>query len=253
LPLVLVLALVVRGSAAEQAPRSPGLLERVSRFFHSEPEKAPLDAPYKPVGKLKPINLAAQANKKLADGTPDRDANNLSSLPQGRQALCGVEFNIGDSQIQLSSVDRPEWPKEVKGIPVEAPLAKLYILHATQGGETGVKDGTTIARYVVRYADTTTEMIPVVYGEDVRDWWNNDRCQAVTRGRVAWVGENADAAQYGMTLRLFVTAWENPKPDVRIASIDYVSEVAGEAAPFCIAMTAEGSAETGAKTVGKPK
>jgi hypothetical protein len=92
---------------------------------------------------------------------------------------------------------------------------------------------------VVRYEDGTKEAIPIVYGEDVRDWWNVDDSASLTRGRVAWVGENAGASQHRMTLRLFVSDWDNPKPDTKVVGIDFVSEKAGEAAPFCIAMTLE--------------
>jgi len=40
-------------------------------------------------------------------------------------------------------------------------------------------------------------------------------------------------------IRIFLGTWQNPKPDKRVASIDYVKVGATVTAPFCIAITAE--------------
>jgi hypothetical protein len=36
-----------------------------------------------------------------------------------------------------------------------------------------------------------------------------------------------------------MTTWENPKPDLRITSIDYSATKDIQCVPFCVAMTAE--------------
>ena len=102
-----------------------------------------------------------------------------------------------------------------------------------------VPDGMTIARYQVHYADGSDATIPVVSGEDVRDWWSHSREKLVTRGQVAWLGRNAATQQSNLYLRLFLSVWENPHPEKCLAGIDYVSTMS-VAAPFCVAMTAEG-------------
>jgi beta-galactosidase len=159
---------------------------------------------------------------------------------------------------------RPKLPQAVEGIPVGFCLDKLHLLHATEFGAFGdeshpffVKDGTHIGDYKIHYADGSTATIPIVYGEDVRDWWYWEKSKdksltgtvftvpvGVKRGKVAWTGKNADAGQYDVPLRLYLTNWDNPKPNVRVTTIDYVSVGQTAAGPFCVAITAH-TAETG--------
>ena len=99
--------------------------------------------------------------------------------------------------------------------------------------------GAQIGKWVVHYDNGFEATIPIVFGEDVRDWWNVDQSTKAKRGKVAWVGTNPGVRSYGYTLRLFVSAWDNPHPENKVVSVDYVSENLGEAAPFCLAMTIE--------------
>ena len=107
-------------------------------------------------------------------------------LPQGDQVLAGVKFRIGEGLIHLASKQLPDRPERVEEIPVNTRFSKLYVLHGMGfGPRFGVKDGTNIGHYVVRYEDETTDMIPIIYGEHVRDWWNVDNSQptnSVIRG-----------------------------------------------------------------------
>ncbi|MFH1923811.1 MAG: HEAT repeat domain-containing protein [Planctomycetota bacterium] len=205
-----------------------------------------LGPPYTPTGKLTYVDLRGKANQKLAEGfhggTVD---NNLAELPEGEQTFAGVRFKIADGLIQLGGKNLPDKPEQVEGVPVDNQFTRLYILHST--GYTkrtphDVADGAMIGQYKVHYEDKTEEIIPIVYGEDVRDWWNIDRSKAVTRGRVVWVGSNAPTRSRNMKLRLYLTVWENPHPDNKVISISYVSTNTTAAAPFCVAMTAEEAA-----------
>src|SRR5262249_20288295 len=112
---------------------------------------------------------------------------------------------------------------------------RLHVLHGT--GYT-VDDGTAIARYVVHYADKSTETIEVVYGTDVRDWWYQEGDKEPTRGKVVWKGSNEAVKSSGRSLWLFSLTWKNPKPDRKIATIDYISTLT-RSAPFLVAMTLE--------------
>jgi hypothetical protein len=105
-----------------------------------------------------------------------------------------------------------------------------------------VTDGTPVAQYTVHYGDGTVETIPVVYGEDVRDWWDIDNSKAVCRGKVAWEGNNPAArrSQWRTTIRLYLTMWKNLHPGKKVVSIDYISKNT-TAPPFCVAMTIEGA------------
>jgi hypothetical protein len=197
-----------------------------------------LGPPFAPTGQLSFIDLQPKANHKLADAfDPTGRPNNLAEMPRGEQSFGGVRFKIADRLIHLGSNQRPEWPKKVEGILVDKMVARLYIFHGTQWGLAA--DGTKIGQYQVHYENGTQQTIPIVLGEDVRDWWNEDDSKAVTRGKVVWAGQNAASRVNDQTLRLYVAVWKNPHPDKKVASIDYISTNETAAAPFCVAMTTE--------------
>ena len=192
------------------------------------------------------IDLQPKANQKLAeDFDPNTEGNNLAQVPKGEQKLEGVKFKIDESLVQLGSKIKPGKPEKISGIKVDKAFAKLHILQATEfgqsppGDERHVPDNTIIAQYTLHYEDKSVEVIEVAYGKDVRDWWAFEDPPAVTRGKVAWKGNNDFAMQYGASLRLFMTTWENPKPDKKVVRIDFEKTSETAAAPFVIAMTAE--------------
>jgi hypothetical protein len=184
------------------------------------------------------LDLQPKGNHKLKDSFhgaafPD---NNLAELPQGKQTLDGVKFNIGAMLIQLAGEGlQDKFPENVEGIKVGAKFAKLHILHAT--GYV-VPDDTIIGKYVIHFDDKSEAEIEIVYGKDVRDWWRLEGHEEPSRGKVAWKGSNPDAKERSASLWLFHMTWENPKPDKKVASIDYVSTLT-RAAPYVIAMTIE--------------
>jgi hypothetical protein len=143
--------------------------------------------------------------------------------------------------IQLKWTNRTAAPKQVEGIRVDRKVARLYFLHGTQwGSPRSVPDGTDIGQYKVRYEDGSSASIPIVYAQDVRDWWNLDRGRPVTRGRVVWTGSNraSELDPYRTTIRLYLGVWDNPNPERNVASVDFLS---GDTicAPFCVAISAE--------------
>jgi hypothetical protein len=197
--------------------------------------------PYVPRGRLFPIDLQATVNQALPAG--------FKGLSRGKQTLGGVQFLIGDEVIRLGGLRVPNLPERVEGILVDGPAERLYLFHATMWGRTfDVCDGTTIGRYDVHYMDGTQATIPIICGEDVRDSWNWDESRSVTRGKVVWEGTNPAAPQGAPPLRLYLSAWENPHPDKKIVSIDFVSANTN-ATPFCVAITAEEAADTSTEEV----
>jgi hypothetical protein len=183
-----------------------------------------------------------------------RDGNDLKSVgKKGSRTFGGVNFKLGDGVVQLNSQFlAKQKPTKVEGIKVGRAAKKIYIVHGTgygngQGtgtpgnpGEPGfVADGTKIAEYKVHYADNTSAVIPVVYGEDVRDWWAVENAPGVKRGKIAWKGQNALTKEFDCGIRLYLTSWDNPHPAKKIANIDYVKVGDSPAAPFCVAITLE--------------
>lgn len=205
----------------------------------------PAATPVAPVAKCSPIDLQPLANQVLKEDFSEvTNGNNLAGLPGGDQVLLGVPFRIGPRMIALGSPSKPERPTRVEGIDVNMQCAKLHLLQATEFGEGDpgsdhyVPEGTKIGYYVVHYEDKSQETIPVVYGEDVRDWWFNPLSKSPTRGKVAWKGANAFSTELQSQIRLYLTSWQNPKPTVRVTRIDFVS-TESPAAPFCVAISAE--------------
>lgn len=195
------------------------------------------------------IDLAPHMNFKLTDNlSSGREGNNLSALPTGEQTLGEIRFQVGPGLVQLASNVLTTMPEKVDGIAVDRTIGKLHILHGTSyggglnkpGDDWYVMDGTLIGQYVVHYEDGSSEGIPITYGEDVRDWWYVEGEAEPSKGKVVWKGENAAAAQFGAHLRLYASTWNNPKPDKKVKSIDYVSRKNDTpAAPFCLSMTVE--------------
>ncbi len=123
---------------------------------------------------------------------------------------------------------------------------RLHILLCTGYGAYGdddhpfhLKDDALIGEYLLHYDDKTTETIPIVYGKDVRDWWNWDKGRAVTRGKGIWEGDNESSKQNDVKLRPYLASWENPHPGKRVVRLDYRSTMDTACAPFCLAITAE--------------
>jgi hypothetical protein len=192
------------------------------------------------------IDLQPKANQKLSENFHNAEfqGNNLLQLPKGESVFEGTKFKIEEKLVQLGCKYVEDRPEKVEGIKVERKFAKLYLLHATGFGAFGnpgdalhIDDGTAIARYTVRYEDNSEEIIPVVYGEDVRDWFNHDQSKPAKRGKVVWEGENDFARQFSVKLRLYRSEWKNPKPDKKVVSIDFERQGDSVAAPFCVAMT----------------
>lgn len=250
-PLVVIVVMLAAVASAfddraDDSERPQGsLLQRLSNSFSSSfqrsAEKAPLDEGFEPHGKLVYIDLSESVNKKLADGTIQVDGNTLEEVKPGEQELAGIKFNVIDGVMQLTSEGRERFPKSIDGISVDDSFERLYVFHSTQGSG-NLADGTLIGKYVVHYEDEKTQEIPIRVGEDVRDWWNVDGSRKVTKGRVGWVGMNPGVRRFGHSLRLYVTEWENPRPDKKVTAIDYVSESVSQAGPFCLAMTIETAA-----------
>ena len=168
----------------------------------------------------------------------------MADLPQGEQKFGAATFKIGPGCICLGSTLKTTKPAKME-IPVNRKFTKLYMLHATQNGgaddESFIKDGTHIGQYMVRYSDGSGEGIAIVYGEDVRDYWNWDNSKETSRGKLVWNGTSPAPKMDGVDVRLYESSWTNPKPDLEIQSILYSSQMDTPGAPFCVALTVQES------------
>ena len=199
--------------------------------------------------KIAYLDLEGKFTHKLTDnfGSDGRPGNFLT-VPTGEQTFAGTKFKIGDGVIQLGSTVLKDKPEKVEGIQVDKKASKLHILHATgygggpnvPGSPWHVADDTLIGEFKINYEDKSAEHIQIVFGQDVRDWWFREDEKETSRSKVAWKGDNELAKKYECRLRLYLTTWDNPKPDLKIVSIDYIGRKEDTvAAPFCVAISLE--------------
>lgn len=100
-------------------------------------------------------------------------------------------------------------------------------------------EGESLRTRIRHYADGGQVQFPIVYSEDVRCWWERpNEPSEIKRGRVAWRGSNPPAAAMGATVRLYLSTWDNPRPELEVSNLDLVSELT-RAAPFVVARTVE--------------
>jgi hypothetical protein len=192
------------------------------------------------------IKLDAFYQTKIASATPhDRDrANNLAELPAGYRIIDGVRFNVAGLMEVACANDLTEtnnpypYPASFEGIPMNRFCRQLHLIHGTTGS---VDDQTRVAKLVLHYGDGTTADLDIIYGQQVYDWWfqGDDNPSLAGNTKVAWVGENKSSKRKGYRIRVFKTSFMNPKPGVRVESVDYASALAPTSSPFLLALTVE--------------
>jgi hypothetical protein len=166
----------------------------------------------------------------------------LAQLTPGRQTLGGCEFDLRgivqlDHRAERADQAGPFHPAAL--IMVRQRCQKLHFLQAAEGGPH--IDGSTLARWIIHYADGSTREWPVVYGEQVRDWtWTpTEEPLEANQATVAWRGPPPLSSDHDFDcVRLFKATWSNPQPEIEITSLEYrVGETAMK--PLVVAITAE--------------
>ena len=192
------------------------------------------------------VDLRAAANRAFSDriagdgagGWTDQGENCLRNVPWGPTDCNGVVFDFirpdqnGDRAcVMLRSTRLPQLdlPDAVRGVRVDLRAEALYFLHAAAwpGGS-----GEEVMRYLVRYADGSSETVPILAGRDIGDWWFDTRKKpaAAARCRPGW--KNSESRGF------HALRWDNPHPEKTIACID-IESAGGAAVPVVAAVTAE--------------
>ncbi|HZQ47573.1 MAG TPA: hypothetical protein VFC07_11205, partial [Verrucomicrobiae bacterium] len=198
---------------------------------------------------LKPWLNAALTDS--LDGPANTNRNNLSDLPAGVHIFGGIPFDI-EGRLQLMGrklLDTPAvFPVRARNIEIARKCNRIHLLHGASG-ITPELTGTNIARLVVHYADGAQTRIPIVAGAHVLNWWGPIYKTTAPKkawnlsapgSELAWTGENPclKNQESEFSLRLYKSTFENPRPGVEIAAIDYVS-AGTDAAPFLVGLTLE--------------
>lgn len=152
----------------------------------------------------------------------------LSELPQGLQTLAGTRFDVrGIVQLHSPRLAQGAYPQAIRGIKAGVKCSKLHFLHGTR---LAAGAGTRIGSIIIHYADAQQASVPIVFGENVRDWRAPGACGNAV---VAWSATNTTSR-----IGLYKCGWLNERPEIEITTLDYVSEWT-DSAPFLIAITAD--------------
>jgi hypothetical protein len=175
------------------------------------------------------LDLTRYANRGLKDDVPDdgkggwtdQGANvDLRTFPTGKQVFGGVPFDIGAEPkccIVLKSDSRPGkegLPASVT-IPVGQTVEGLCFLHSaayTNKGQIGL--------YQIVYQDGSTTDIPLIHGENLRDWADTPSAftrERTTQSRVAWTG----TTKVFPVVCVYQMLWVNPRPDAAIKEVKF--------------------------------
>lgn len=199
------------------------------------------------------LNLKPFANRGFADeidsdhlgGWLDQGKNDFRNMPLGRRTAAGIPFEIINpawnhdrSCLIVRGGKRPDFPREITGIPVNVKLKTFYFLHTAGWSDSGI-----CGWYRIHYADNTYIDYPLISGINIGDWWDP---VTLPEARPGVVVENSMGHQIGT----FVTCWKNPHPEKIITRLDVLSldarqgeqydfANATEAVPVLIAVTGE--------------
>jgi hypothetical protein len=163
-------------------------------------------------------------------------AKPIEFITNSVQSIDGISYEIR-GLVHLTSKDFPiPFPDALNGIGIYKKCARIHILHGAMG-ET--LPGKSIASYVFRTEKGGAHSVPIVYGKDVKTrWFEADDPTESKESKPVWVSPPDLLSPFGKSLRLYVKTWENPEPEVKIQSIDFVSEMT-TSAPFIVAITTE--------------
>lgn len=191
---------------------------------------------------MAPLDLAVHFNAQLDKpwNTTSYPGDDLAELPRGLQEFDGVRFDIrGVIQLQGREWKRRgcTFPEKIEGISVQRSCRSLYLLHADGGAP--APTGATVALLILHYKDGTSAALPIQHNLHVKDWWNyGSPPPSDPNTVVAWTGQNQATARMGTSIRLYKTRFDNPYPERRVESLDYVSGMEAPG-PFMVALTVE--------------
>jgi len=205
------------------------------------------DAEFRKQWNPKPINLKGESGFTL-DLTPAcnidlRDngkgwmnlgaLHDLSKLPVGESRFKGDIFRIAGSRTKprairlASSLDLDNAFPESVEIGIGQKLKSLLFLH-TCAWTDSVKR--SMGAYIIVYTDGTSEIINLVYGDNIVAWTDKRALSDIER---AWEGLTKD----GEKISLQRLQWNNPYPDKQVKSIIF-SSTTTESGPILVGLSA---------------
>ena len=200
------------------------------------------------------IDLKPYLNAKLTDAPvcwSGNNGNNLGELPAGTNIYGGVPFDV-EGAIYLTGGwlkqhYHKHFPKQVKDIQIGQACKRIHLLNGAALISFN-QSGNTIAKLVLHYDDGKSEELPIVAGKHVWDMWaplfstgvNPQNLKTPPGTEPAWTGSNPwiQKFQPDESLVLYKATLINPRPNIKVVSIDYVSAET-VTVPFMVGLTVE--------------
>lgn len=169
-------------------------------------------------------------------------APSFPSLPNGIHRIAGIDFDLR-GLIGLADPWTkprfPELPERIDGISIRSRCRRLHFLHtAVRSSQTGV----LVARYRIHLGDGDRVEFPVIYGRDLVHWTypppstpDSDSPLPLARRESLWEDSATGKPVFG---HLYLGTWENPRPEVDIIAVDFISGTA-PVMPYLVAITAD--------------
>lgn len=176
------------------------------------------------------------------------DLRRLFDGSHGRIAQVGGESWWLDGLVQLQGRITNDWGRmyreptrwttvwERTGLPVGRRFREAAWLQGTVWEDV---EGRRVGELVWRYADGGTERVPIVYGRNTARFWREagDPDGIVEAVSPVWEVHEA-AAEVGVDrrVRLYRQSWVNPRPDIEVRTLDFVSDRESPASPFLVSL-----------------
>ena len=147
----------------------------------------------------------------------------LQHLPAGERCWAGITWFIEEdhhnsrpTMLALGGFATEADAEAITGIPVGRKADSLAFLQT--GHVRNLEDGKEVFHYMVRYADGSSEKVPVRWNRQIGHWWGG--AHNLPDAELAWV--LPVKARWGgrPNERLFAFTWDNPQPNREITSID---------------------------------
>ncbi|MHC1775230.1 MAG: hypothetical protein AB9834_07400 [Lentimicrobium sp.] len=188
-----------------------------------------------PLANKRLLDLTNYYNAALTDNLHHKPGNTLSDLPSGIREFGKIMFDVR-GVIQLAGKRSEEittllYPESIREIPVSLKGSAIHFLHASAWNIDAEK--IEIGGYFIHYSDGQSVSLPLVYRENIWDWWGNS---SETDQVSAWRGRNERTTSVGQHIRLFQLSWANPFPEKEIQSIGLVSNCKGPG-PMVVAIS----------------
>ncbi len=200
--------------------------------------------------KMEPIDISSLATTGFTGGKgsgwTDQGVNNeLTGFDLfGEQTFNGVKFNIIDPDKNNNKTTIGLRSKEITDsklftesvtIPINRKVDGLYMIHNMSW------DDKTLATYTYQYKDGSEEKVEIINGRHIYNWWKKEESEVCP---IIWSGNNVEANDMGLTIKLNMFGFNNPNPDKEVVSLkcEIVSKIA---ACMIVAVTAADCGGTG--------